>query len=184
MPPATRCSSTWRSAWKRRSATATCWPAIATTLPDMPARLDVPPSSIELEITETVMMRPLDEADANAIERLRARGLRLMRDDVGTGYASLSYIRRFPLDGLKIDRSFVARVPQARDARAVVEAILSLSRSLGLDSIAEGVETDEQADWLRQAGCADLRGFLCARPMPASALTALLMRPPLAVAAG
>jgi diguanylate cyclase (GGDEF)-like protein/PAS domain S-box-containing protein len=156
----------------------------ATTLPDMLARLDVPPSSIELEITETVMMRPLDEAEATAIERLRARGLRLMLDDFGTGYASLSYIQRFPLDGLKIDRSFVARLPQARDARAVVEAILSLSRSLGLNSIAEGVETEEQADWLRQAGCAELQGFLYARPMPASALTALLMRPPLAVAAG
>lgn len=154
----------------------------ATTLPDLLTRLDVSPASIELEITETVMMRPLDESESNAIERLRSRGLRLLLDDFGTGYASLSYIQRFPLDGLKIDRSFVARLPQARDARAVVEAILSLSRSLGLNSIAEGVETEEQADWLRQAGCAELQGFLYARPMPASALTPLLVRPPLAIA--
>jgi predicted signal transduction protein with EAL and GGDEF domain len=84
--------------------------------------------------------------------------------------------------GLKIDRSFVARLPQARDARAGVEAVLSLSRSLGLNNIPEGVETEEQADWLRQAGCAELQGFLYARPMPAAALTALPVRPPLAIA--
>ncbi len=135
----------------------------ATTVPGTLRRFDVSPASIELEITETVMMRQLDEAEAAAIASLRARGLRLLLDDFGTGYSSLSYLQRFPLDGLKIDRSFVARLPAARDARAIVEAIVGLARALCLADIAEGVETEAQARWLREAGCSELQGFLFAR---------------------
>ena len=150
----------------------------AQTVPDALRRFDVPPSAIELEITETVMMRPLDEAEAGAIASLRARGLRLLLDDFGTGYSSLSYLQRFPLDGIKIDRSFVSRLPDARDARAVVEAIVGLARALSLVDIAEGVETDVQARWLREAGCAELQGFLFARPMPPEDVPALAARDP------
>ncbi len=150
----------------------------AVTLPDTLRRFGMSPASLELEITETVMMRQLDEAEAEAIASLRARGLRLLLDDFGTGYSSLSYLQRFPLDGLKIDRSFVARLPGARDARAVVEAVVGLARALSLSDIAEGVETDAQARWLREAGCAELQGYLYARPMPADDVTALAGRGP------
>jgi diguanylate cyclase (GGDEF)-like protein len=148
----------------------------ATTLPEVLQRLGVSPAALELEITETVMMRHLDEAEAAAIEMLRARGLRLLLDDFGTGYASLSYLQRFPLDGLKVDRGFVQRLPHARDARAIVEAIVGLSRALSIVTIAEGVETEEQARWLREHGCDELQGFLYARPMPADRVSALLAR--------
>lgn len=145
----------------------------ATLLPGLLDRFGVPPAALEIEITETVMMRRLDAAEAAAIEALRARGLRLLLDDFGTGYSSLSYLQRFPLDGLKIDRSFVSRLPDARDACAIVEAIVGLARSLSIVSIAEGVETETQAAWLRRAGCAELQGYLLGRPMPPEAIAAL-----------
>ncbi|HYF59863.1 MAG TPA: EAL domain-containing protein [Burkholderiaceae bacterium] len=148
----------------------------AVVIPELLRTYDVPASALEVEITETVMMRQLEESESRAIDALRAQGLALLLDDFGTGYSSLSYLQRFPLDGLKIDRSFVAQLPEGRNARAVVEAILSLARSLGLVSIAEGVEDAQQADWLREAGCAELQGFLFARPMPAAEVTALLER--------
>jgi len=146
----------------------------ASTVPGLLRRHGIEASDIELEITETVMMRQLDEGEADAIQALRARGLKLLLDDFGTGYSSLSYLQRFPLDGLKIDRSFVARLPHARDSRAIVEAIVGLSRELSIVSIAEGVETEEQAAWLRRAGCNELQGFLYARPMRAAQIVALL----------
>jgi EAL domain-containing protein (putative c-di-GMP-specific phosphodiesterase class I) len=145
-----------------------------STVPEALRRHDVAASDIELEITETVMMRQLEDAEAGAIQTLRARGLRLLLDDFGTGFSSLSYLQRFPLDGLKIDRSFVARLPHARASRAIVEAIVGLSRELSIVSIAEGVETEEQAAWLRRAGCNELQGFLYAQPMPAAQIEALL----------
>ncbi len=113
-----------------------------------------------------------------------ARGLRLLLDDFGTGFSSLSYLQRFPLDGLKIDRSFVARLPHARASRAIVEAIVGLSRELSIVSIAEGVETEEQAAWLRRAGCEELQGFLYTRPMPAAQIEALLAAGGPRIAAG
>jgi EAL domain-containing protein (putative c-di-GMP-specific phosphodiesterase class I) len=135
-----------------------------STVPGVLRRHGVAAADIELEITETVMMRQLEDAEADAIQALRARGLRLLLDDFGTNFSSLSYLQRFPLDGLKIDRSFVARLPHTRDPRSIVEAIAGLSRELSIVSIAEGVETEEQAAWLRRAGCDELQGFLYARP--------------------
>ena len=155
-----------------------------STVPGALRRHGIAASDIELEITETVMMRQLEDAEADAIQTLRARGLRLLLDDFGTGFSSLSYLQRFPLDGLKIDRSFVARLPHARDSRAIVEAIVGLSRELSIVSIAEGVETEEQAAWLRRAGCKELQGFLFARPMPAAQIEALLAADGPRVAAG
>jgi diguanylate cyclase (GGDEF)-like protein/PAS domain S-box-containing protein len=155
-----------------------------STVPEALRRHDVAASDIELEITETVMMRQLEDAEAGAIQTLRARGLRLLLDDFGTGFSSLSHLQRFPLDGLKIDRSFIARLPYARDSRAIVEAIVGLSRELSIVSIAEGVETEEQAAWLRRAGCNELQGFLYAQPMPAAQIEALLAAGGPRIAAG
>jgi EAL domain-containing protein (putative c-di-GMP-specific phosphodiesterase class I) len=155
-----------------------------STVPGALRRHGIAASDIELEITETVMMRQLEDAEADAIQTLRARGLRLLLDDFGTGFSSLSYLQRFPLDGLKIDRSFVARLPHARASRAIVEAIVGLSRELSIVSIAEGVETEEQAAWLRRAGCKELQGFLYTRPMPATQIEALLAAGGPRIAAG
>jgi hypothetical protein len=100
---------------------------------------------------------PARRSEAAAIDALRARGLKLLLDDFGTGYSSLSYLQRFPLDGPEDRRGFVAQLPEGRNARAVVEAIVGLARALSLVGIAEGVETEAQARWLREAGCDELQ---------------------------
>ncbi len=124
----------------------------------------IAPGTLGLEITESVL---LNEGDASAtFEVLRRRGARLSLDDFGTGYSSLSYLRRFPLDTLKIDRSFVSCLGEDHENAALVETIVSMARALGLDVVAEGVETEEQLRLLRELGCDRAQGFLLARPLP------------------
>ncbi|WP_372864262.1 putative bifunctional diguanylate cyclase/phosphodiesterase [Spongiibacter sp.] len=125
-------------------------------------------SQLELEITEGVLIA--DEEAARCVSRLHAQGFRIALDDFGTGYCSLSYLLRFPLNSLKIDRSFVHDIACAPDKAAVVSAITQLSAQLGLDVVAEGVE--QAADWhrLQQLGCRQVQGFLFGRPMAADAL--------------
>jgi diguanylate cyclase (GGDEF)-like protein len=121
-------------------------------------------NSIVLEITETAMIQNA-ETSIPVLEQLKARGLRLHMDDFGTGYSSLSCLHRFPLDGLKIDRSFVAVMSQKRDYAAVVHAIITLANNLGITLIAEGIETPEDAAMLQTMGCAKAQGYLFAKPM-------------------
>jgi diguanylate cyclase (GGDEF)-like protein/PAS domain S-box-containing protein len=123
------------------------------------AKYRVPPQSLELEITETVLM---DSAEnyVDALRAIRALGVRLSLDDFGTGYSSLSYLNRFPLDRLKIDRAFVHDMLDAPADLAIVKAIIELGHELGLRVVAEGVETDYQAQILRGVGCDELQGFL------------------------
>jgi diguanylate cyclase (GGDEF)-like protein len=130
----------------------------------------IAPGTLGLEITESVLM---DEGDAVAVlEALRARGARLSLDDFGTGYSSLSYLKRFPLDTLKIDRSFVSGLGTGQDDTALVATIVSMAGSLGLEVVAEGIETEEQLRRLRDLGCDRAQGFLLARPLPPADLHA------------
>jgi EAL domain-containing protein (putative c-di-GMP-specific phosphodiesterase class I) len=120
---------------------------------------------LEVELTESAVMH--DPEDAGAIlARMKELGLTVSLDDFGTGYSSLAYLKRFPIDILKIDRSFVKDTPTDADDAKIAGAIISLSHGLGLKVIAEGVETREQLAFLRAAGCDMAQGFLLARPMP------------------
>ncbi len=127
------------------------------------------PSSLCLEITETALMAD-PAAGLKVLQDLRALGVRLAIDDFGTGYSSLSYLKRFPVDVLKIDRSFVDGLGEDPEDTAIVTAIISLSRALGLRVVAEGVETRRQLDELRRLGCDRAQGFMFARPRPAQLL--------------
>jgi diguanylate cyclase (GGDEF)-like protein len=123
------------------------------------------PSRLELEITEGVVMR--DTADALKVMRqLQALGVRLALDDFGTGYSSLSYLRSFPFDKVKVDGSFLADMHG--DGGTIIRAVLGLCIHLGLDSLVEGVETEEQLDWLRVEGCTEVQGHVFSAPQPAS----------------
>jgi diguanylate cyclase (GGDEF)-like protein len=131
------------------------------------------PASLELELTESVLMKHADASEA-ILKALRARGVRLAVDDFGTGYSSLSYLRRFPIDVLKIDRSFVRQITIPPDETAIVTAIIGMGRSLKLRVIAEGVETEEELAFLRDNNCDEGQGYYLGRPAPAAEFARLL----------
>ncbi len=133
----------------------------------------LPPEQLELEITEGTAMLDLHHT-LELLRRFKAMGLQLAIDDFGTGYSSLAYLKRFPLDVLKIDQSFVRQICTDRDDQAIAGAILSLAHSLGLTVIAEGVETPEQHALLQQMGCEEIQGYLHGKPMPAEVVPAWL----------
>jgi EAL domain-containing protein (putative c-di-GMP-specific phosphodiesterase class I) len=124
------------------------------------------PERLELEITEGVMITDFDRTML-VLHRIKALGVRIALDDFGTGYSSLSYLHVFPLTTLKIDRSFVANLGVASEAVAIARAVISLGHALGIEVVAEGVETREQFDFLVDEGCNFLQGFLLGRPMAA-----------------
>jgi diguanylate cyclase len=134
------------------------------------------PIRLELELTESVLLGNVDSAET-AMLRLKALGVRLALDDFGTGYSSLLYLRRFPFDKLKIDRSFVRSIEKAADAAAIVHAIVSLGRGLGMKVTAEGVETADQQLFLRAAGVHSMQGFRFGRPVAVAEITARLRSP-------
>ena len=133
------------------------------------------PSLIELELTESVLMQDVGNA-LRIFKELREAGFRLSIDDFGTGYSSLQYLRRLPVNALKIDRSFVKDIADDKSANAICSAVVGLGQSLGLEVIAEGVETVEQASALRARGCTRLQGYLISRPMPASSVAGWISR--------
>jgi diguanylate cyclase (GGDEF)-like protein/PAS domain S-box-containing protein len=133
------------------------------------------PRRLELELTESVLMQRVDEV-AEVLHELRAMGVRISIDDFGTGYSSLSYLKRMPIDALKIDRSFVADIAEDGDGAQIVSTIISLAHNLRLKAIAEGVETQAQADFLRAKGCDELQGYLISRPVSAEDLVSLFDR--------
>jgi EAL domain-containing protein (putative c-di-GMP-specific phosphodiesterase class I) len=131
------------------------------------------PPLIDLEITESVLVEDIDES-TRKLQTLRRAGIGVSVDDFGTGYCSLSYLARLPVDTLKIDRSFVVRMRDPGYPRNIVAMIVSLAHTLGLKVIAEGVEDDDQLRLLRELGCDQIQGYLVGRPMPAEQVGALL----------
>jgi diguanylate cyclase (GGDEF)-like protein/PAS domain S-box-containing protein len=130
---------------------------------------------LQLEVTESIIMHDAERV-TESLERLKDMGLELAIDDFGTGYSSLSYLKRFPIDRLKIDRSFVQDVTADTDDEAIIGAIIALTRKLGLRTIAEGVETREQLKFLRDQGCDEVQGFLLSRPLAPPDCAASLAR--------
>lgn len=137
------------------------------------AESGVPPARLMLEITEGVLIDNPDEM-VKRIEDLHALGVRIALDDFGSGYSNLGYLRRFPLDKLKIDRSFVTALGNSANGGVIIQAIVALGRALGLTVVVEGVETEQQRVLLRLAGCDEMQGYLFARPAPAKAIDRLL----------
>jgi EAL domain-containing protein (putative c-di-GMP-specific phosphodiesterase class I) len=133
----------------------------------------VDPSLIELEITESQLMHDPEHA-TRILRALGDAGLRIAIDDFGTGYSSLAYLTRFPLASLKIDRSFVQKVLSEEVDATIVRTIIDMAHTLRFTVIAEGVESDAQAAFLRKLGCEQAQGFLFARPMPAADFTDLI----------
>jgi len=136
----------------------------------------IPASLIEVEITESVFVTDAI-AGRSSVERIRALGCRVALDDFGTGYSSLSYLTKFPPDRLKIDRSFIQQVDQSESDAAIVRAIMSLAKTLGLLVTAEGLEREGQLRWLKAHGCDEGQGFLLARPLSAAELEQRFLRP-------
>jgi len=136
----------------------------------------VKPQQLELEITESLLMRNVDDTTA-CMRRFRTAGVALSIDDFGTGYSSLGYLRQFPVDSLKIDRSFVKDLHRSEDDAAICAAIIAMARELKLKVIAEGVENAEQLKFLRRHRCDQAQGYLISRPIPAAELQILLQKP-------
>ena len=118
-----------------------------------------------------------DPSTLQTLHKLRALGVRIALDDFGTAFASLSYLRSFPFDTIKIDRSFVREVPQRADCAAIIEAMAGLAKKLQMLTVAEGIETQQQATAAESAGCDQLQGFLFSKPIPAAEIVALLQKP-------
>jgi diguanylate cyclase (GGDEF)-like protein/PAS domain S-box-containing protein len=133
----------------------------------------LPPSRLELEITETALIKDFDRA-LSMLRRLKALGLRIAMDDFGTGWSSLSTLQAFPFDRLKIDRTFIDKLGRYREADVIVRAVLGLGRNLAIPVLAEGVETEAQWEFLYREGCDDLQGYLLSRPGPIASFAELV----------
>ncbi|MGN1147033.1 MAG: putative bifunctional diguanylate cyclase/phosphodiesterase [Lachnospiraceae bacterium] len=138
-------------------------------------KYDVKPNEIELEITETVLIDDFAEVKEKLIA-LRDYGIRISLDDFGTGFSSLSYLNGLPIDTLKIDKSFVDKVCTDASTRIITETIVSMVHKLGYESVAEGVETEEQLDYMKQIGCDIIQGYLFGKPVPAEEIEQLLIK--------
>ena len=131
--------------------------------------------ALELEITESAVMSNQEHAE-KVLNQLKALGFHLTMDDFGTGYSSLAYLKRYPFDSVKIDQSFIRGIPASRDDCAIVEAIVAMAHSLDLEVVAEGVETQEQSEFLRKLGCDQIQGYLFSKPVPSAEIVALLYK--------
>jgi EAL domain-containing protein (putative c-di-GMP-specific phosphodiesterase class I) len=141
------------------------------------ASAGLPAARLELEITESIFLAE-SKTNLATLRRLRALGVGISMDDFGTGYSGLSYLRAFPFDKIKIDRSFISELSESADCMAIIQAITNLGSNLGIPTLAEGVETQKQLSWLREAGCTEMQGYLFSRPVPASEIAGLLSSQP------
>ncbi len=175
-----------RADWQRRnlmnaavavnvSAIQLRQPNFVTLVQSILEETGLDPTHLELEVTESLLMQGTD-AMIGRLHELHRLGVRLALDDFGTGYSSLSYLRQFPLDRMKIDQCFVRDLPHNDDAAVITEAIATLGRALGLRVIAEGVETEHQAEFLRDTWCQDAQGYLYCKPLPPAAFETWLRR--------
>jgi diguanylate cyclase (GGDEF)-like protein/PAS domain S-box-containing protein len=146
---------------------------LAPTVARVLAETGLPPALLELELTESTFMRDA-EATITTLGALKAMGVGLAVDDFGTGYSSLTYLQRFPIDALKIDRSFIRDIPANADSAAITRTVIAMGRNLNLTVVAEGVETGAQFDFLRGEGCHQIQGFLISRPVSAEAMSRML----------
>ncbi len=175
--------------FERGCTDALLWPSITTAINVSPAqfrdphlgarliaiaeRVGVAPRKIDIEITEHIFFEDPERADA-ALRGLHDAGFQIALDDFGTGYSSLGYLLRFPVAKLKIDRSFVTHLPEDMRSATIVHALVALGRALGLKIVAEGIETEQQRQFLRTAGCHYLQGHLFAKALPPEQVLALL----------
>jgi diguanylate cyclase (GGDEF)-like protein/PAS domain S-box-containing protein len=148
----------------------------AQRVADVLERTGFPAQSLELEITESMVMRDAERA-VKLLQALRDTGVRLAIDDFGTGYSSLAYLKRFPIDCVKIDRSFIRDLPDDRDDASITRSIIAMAHNMKLDVVAEGVETPEQLDFLHAYGCDEIQGFLFSAPLAADAFERFLGAP-------
>ena len=148
-------------------------PGFAAEVADAIAQTGIAPYMLELELTENLLI-DTDPAQLEDLQRIRDSGVHFALDDFGTGYSSLSYLKRLPIETLKIDRSFVSGVPHKADDVAITTAIVAMARSLGLEVVAEGVETAAQRDFLHHIGCRKMQGYLFSPPLPAAQMERLL----------
>jgi EAL domain-containing protein (putative c-di-GMP-specific phosphodiesterase class I) len=134
----------------------------------------LPGHRLELEITESALLQN-NAATLATVHQLRALGVQISMDDFGTGYSSLGYLQRFPFDKIKIDRSFISNLSKGAGALAILKAITALANSLGVATIAEGVETQEQLEIVRAEGCSEMQGFLFSPARPAAEIARLFL---------
>jgi diguanylate cyclase (GGDEF)-like protein len=140
----------------------------------------MPPVLLQIEVTESMVMRNVHRA-IKVLDAIQSRGIRLAIDDFGTGYSSMSLMKQFPIDTIKIDRSFVCDLPDDSEDRAIAQAIISMGKALGMIVVAEGVETTEQETFLRDHACDEMQGFLFSKPVPAEQMAELLRPAPLLI---
>ena len=148
-------------------------PGLAERVRESARVVGVPLDYLELEVTESMLMRDFD-ATLKTLTALRAMGVKIAIDDFGTGYSSLAYLRRLPVDKLKLDQSFTRDVGQKEGDGAIIKAVMAMAQSLHLAVVAEGVETQAQIDFLLGLGCTTVQGYMLGRPLPAAATADLL----------
>jgi EAL domain-containing protein (putative c-di-GMP-specific phosphodiesterase class I) len=148
-------------------------PFLARFIADALSDAGIAPHRLELELTESLLLED-SEGNRSVLAALAEMGVRVAIDDFGTGHSSLSYLKRFDIDTLKIDRSFVADVPHDSEDAAIATAIVAMGHSLHMKVVAEGVETMEQAEFLLGLGCDEIQGFLISRPLPGAQMQAWL----------